>query len=191
MRPVLELLVALAVVVALYVWVSRRKGPPAYLDIADKDFVPDPANTVSVATMGWTREELDQIVAGFRGLYEMPLEPAWCIAEAGALRFTITFPDDIGPTMLIYLVNYIQYPREVAFEERTVGVLGHATIAKGFNVNPTLLGKRAQLYVPANDTEYDAVYAQVEGGGAYRISIGDNSWQPASDPRLPANVAGL
>jgi hypothetical protein len=156
-------------------------------------YVADPNNKLSLSVRGWNRTELDKILADFLKSYDLPDASTMLrIEEKPGDILVVTFPRDIQPAQFFFLVNYIQYPKDFDLEQRSIGVLGHIVITPAFGPPDTaLVGKNAEIYVPADDDQYDEVYARVESGAAYRISFTNLIWQPAAEARMPATVAGL
>src|SRR5580704_13491238 len=60
---------------------------------------------------GWDRGELDRIVADFLRSYGVPESSALRIEAKSDRALAITFPNDIEPKLLLFLINYVQYPR--------------------------------------------------------------------------------
>ena len=54
-----------------------------------------------------------------------------------------------------------------------------------------LSGKRAEVYVPSDDTEYDRVHLCTEDGEAFEIPFTNLIWKPASEARRPRTIEGL
>ena len=127
---------------------------------------------VSLFVRGWNRTELDQILTDYFGLHRLPKSSVWRIAAAPNRTLMITFPSDIEPKPLFRLVNYIRYPNNSDLSCRSIAVLGHLVLTPAFGVpDAALLGKRAVIYVPANDTRYNLIYAKVESGSVYKIHL--------------------
>jgi hypothetical protein len=155
-------------------------------------FVADPNNKTSLSVRGWNRPELAKILTDFRRLYDLPEASEWVIEEKSGDVFTVTFPRDIQPKLFLFLVNYCRYPKDLDLNGRSIGVLGRAVLTAAYGVpDDSLIGKEAEIYVPADDIEYDEVYARVERGEAYRIPFTNLIWKAASEARVPAEIAGL
>jgi len=154
-------------------------------------FVPDPDNKTSISVRGWPRAELDQILAAFLSDYELPLSTV-AIAQKPGDILTITFPQDIEPRLLFFLVNYINYPENFDLTGRSIGVLAHTVVTPAFGPpDPRLNGQSAVIYVPADDTDYDWVNIQLEVGITFSVRFTNLKWTPAEDTNLPEAVAGL
>ena len=90
------------------------------------------------------------------------------------------------------MVNYVRYPKKFDLSHRSIGVLGRVVLTAAFGVpDSALIGNRAVIYVPSNDTEYDLVYARVESGRTYTIPFTSLIWEATGAARMPAEVSGL
>ncbi len=155
-------------------------------------YVANPNNQTTLVVRGWNRAELDKILSGFLPAYDLPVDSTVKIKEESADKFTITFPNDIQPKFLYFLVNYLQYPKEVDPKNRSIAVVARVVLTSAFGApNDALVGKNAMIYVPANDTDYDLVYIRIEQGQAYKISFTDLVWQPVDKMRIPNSIVGL
>jgi len=155
-------------------------------------FVANPTNDTKVSVRGWNQSELRQILSDFRGPYDLPMRGDWSVTNTPHGDLMIAFPSDIQPKLLLFLVNYIQYPKNFDLTHRSIGVLCRVTLTSAFGIpDTTLIGKRAMIYVPANDTEHDLVYAKVESGSAFRVPFTTLIWEAVSDARMPSSVNGL
>jgi hypothetical protein len=165
----------------------------AHTNKIDASFVANSTNDTALSVKGWNRIELDRILADFSEMYRDETSSPLVVTKKAQNVFTVTFPQDIQPTYLLFLVNYIQYPKAFDLKQRSIGVVAHASLTSAFGVpDNSLVGKRAMIYVPTNDTSYDLVYARVQPGGAvYEISFTDLAWRPMPDTRTPAAIAGL
>lgn len=76
---------------------------------------------------------------------------------------------ELDNSLFNYLVNYIQYPEDIKYKVRAIGF----TIATdSFIYDSLLIGKRIQVYVPENDTEYDNVYIASDDNNVYKVDFG-------------------
>jgi len=154
-------------------------------------FVPKSTNKTLVVVRGWSRDELDKILSYFLSSYELP-QSTLEVSSRSDNTLVLTFPNDIPPKFLYFLVNYIQYPKEFYLTHRSIGVIAHVILGPAFGIpDNALAGKSADVYVPSNDADYDLVYARVETGQAYQISFTDLIWRPVADPRVPSTISGL
>jgi hypothetical protein len=176
--------------VARFVVSMQRGGEQDQQMIAA--YVANPNNQTTLVVRGWNRAELDKILSGFLPAYDLPVDSTVKIKEESADKFTITFPNDIQPKFLYFLVNYLQYPKEVDPKNRSIAVVARVVLTSAFGApNDALVGKNAMIYVPANDTDYDLVYIRIEQGQAYKISFTDLVWQPVDKMRIPNSIVGL
>lgn len=189
--PFVPLLIAAPVVALLFIFRIRRKSATQDWMTAD-GFVADKNNQTSVSVRGWSQAELDKMLTYFIGAYELSGKMTVNVAAKSDGVSTITFPDDIPPTILLYLVNYLKYPKDFDLTNRSIGVLGRVTLTPIFYLqDPKLAGQRAEIYVPAEDNRYDLVYAKTEAGAPYEISFTNLKWKPVDAARTPIENAGL
>jgi hypothetical protein len=183
-------LIALAAATAAFLLWSKLSPGARQARRMTQAFVPNPDNTTSVSVRGWSRSDLERILTDFREGYELRI--AMPVAEEADGALVIRFPDDIEPTKLYFLVNYICYPKDFDMEGRHVVVAGHAVLNKAFGIpDPALAGRRAVIYVPTGDTDYDLVYVRPESGKAYRVSFTNLIWKAAAEARQPSGIGDL
>lgn len=185
-RAIIGVAVA-AVIVVASVLRARSSGT------AELPFTPNPASDTYVNCRGWSQAELKKILADFRSVYEGRLGPSgnFKTQRVSADEFRITFPNDIPPTLLSFLVNYLQYPRDFDLSTHNIAVLAVVKLTAAFPVpSAAYVGQTARIYVPANDRQYDLVYVAV--GSEYFEQLFTNmAWRPAKEGRIPANVKAL
>jgi hypothetical protein len=146
-----------------------------------------------VLVRGWSDTELRQIIRDFQQVYRDRLPQNFSTnvqaGDGGLLR--LTFPSDIAPEFFCWLINYVQYPRDFDLKSRTILVVGRATISSDFLPSEqSLIGKRMMLYIPADDKDYDVVFAQVDGQ-SYKYPFSSERWQRVQEPRIPVEVSEL
>lgn len=146
-----------------------------------------------IAVRGWNASELRQIVGDFQQMYRDRIASNFStglqVGDGEVLR--VTFPGDITPQLFCWLVNYIQYPKDLDLKSRTILVAGNATISSDFlPSDQSLIGKRIMLYIPTEDTRYDQVFAQVDGL-SYEYPFSSERWKRAQAPRLPVGIGDL
>jgi hypothetical protein len=145
----------------------------------------------SLQVQGWSEDELGRILQAFATLYALP-EGLFRARERSAGLCVIDLTGEIQSEQLFYLVNYLHYPPGFDLNGRALAVLCTVTLSQSFALpDPALLGRRASLYVPAGDTDFDEVYVQLDTGAAYRVPFTDMFWEPVDDPRMPAAVRAL
>lgn len=187
--------------VAVLAGISIRKNREERVELK-KPIAFSPAATTdaetSISVRGWSKPELDCILTDF--LNDSDLRDTLTAhvnrLSNGVLIITFAPPlahtPAITPANFLFLVNYLRYPKHFNLEGRQIGVMGRITVTSEFDyAEPALWGQRAAIYVPADDTDYDLVYAKLDSAGAYRIQFGNMAWKPVTDARLPAAIAGL
>jgi hypothetical protein len=179
-------------IVALSRVVTTFQTASAQNEKVTSSFVPDARNETTLSIRGWEQMVLNRILADFGRLYGLLNSSPYRVEPRSNDTFVVTFPGDIEPRLLLFLVNYVRYPKGFDLANRSIGVLARAVLTPAFGAPASaLVGTRANFYVPANDTEYDLVYAQDESGRAYRIPFTSLRWEPAADARVPETVSGL
>lgn len=76
---------------------------------------------------------------------------------------------ELDNSLFNYLVNYIQYPEDIIYK---VKAIGFTTATDSFLYESELIGKRIQVYIPENDTEYDVVYIASDDRNVYKVDFG-------------------
>jgi hypothetical protein len=156
-------------------------------------FTPDPHNDKAILIQGWNEDELRQILddfveedlsafAAFRIEIEKRFENS----------FALTFPEDVHPTEFLSLINYLAYPINFDPAGRSIIVAGKTTLNSDFDGLPkSLEGKRALLYLPENDEDYDVVFLQTDSGVVLANSFNEGVWRKVDDARLSSAVMSL
>lgn len=172
---------------------SKINAATAQVDKMSTSFVANPANDTILVIRGWNREELSRILTDFSKMYRDQGLLSLSVAQRADNIFAISFPQDIPPSRLFVLVNYIQYPKDFDLKRHSIGVVAYALLTPAFGIPDTsFVGKRAAIYVPADDKSYDLVYAKIQSSGAaYKISFTDFVWRPVTDARTPMTITGL
>jgi hypothetical protein len=155
-------------------------------------FTPDLNNDKAIMVSGWNEKELERIVDDFRqqGEIDPPMEIE--IQKRHDDQFILTFPGDIAPGDFAALVNYLNYPIDFDLADRTPLVAGRTTLNSDFTGMPeSLQGRKAILYVPADDDDYTVVYMQTETSENFAMSMNEMIWQSVDDPCLPAAIKAL
>jgi hypothetical protein len=178
------LVVAAFVIRALIRFAASSRAGIAHDAQMTAAFVPNPANDSVVVVRGWSESDVKRILRDFLPAYELRADSVTVTAETDSC-IKLKFPHDIQPKILYFLVNYIQYPKDFDLKRRSIGVVGRVVLNRSFGVPDTqLIGKPAEIYVPANDTDYDLVYARVDSGDVYEISFTDLIWRRAEGARI-------
>ena len=187
-RPCVLAVLALCATQALRHWMAKGERQ---LTIMQNAYQPKHENENSVAVVGWKEDELNRILADFRGVYGLP-PAAMVVTKHDDSLLHILFPDDIEPKYFFFLVNYIRYPKDFDLRNRTIGVLGRARLSRAFGIpDSSLDGMMAKIYVPANDKEYDNVYVQLDSGKAFKVPFTRMIWESVDDPRVPNEIRNL
>lgn len=184
------------------VWLGLQKGDPRrnrFDEAGDraasggsKARIGGAEDRAHVVARGWSRTELDAILAAFARGYGLSAKETFAVAPGPGEAFTITFPQGLERAHFYFLVNNLAYPEAVSAEGRSIGVVGRAvlTLAMGAR-KPALLGQAVSIYVPQDDEEGDRVYARMAGGEAFVVPFTTLRWKAVDDPRVPAAICGL
>ena len=153
-------------------------------------FTPDLENDKAILIQGWNEEELRDILDDFVE-EDLSAFAAFRIEIQKRLdnSFWLTFPEDIHPAEFVSLINYLAYPVNSGLAGRSIIVAGRATLNSDFDGLPkSLEGKKALLYLPENDEDYDVVYLQTESRVSLAKSFKEGAWRQVNDARLPSTV---
>lgn len=156
---------------------SPRDGP------ARHTFVPDLKNDKRIAVRGLRPEEIDSILTDFAASYGTVFA---AMSPASAPRATlVSFPRDIPAERFFGLVNFLTHAHG-SEARNSLAVVGKVTLTAAFGLpDPSLAGRKAFVYVPDADQDYDVVYVDVVGEAVYALSFPDLQWQRAQSPRHP------
>jgi hypothetical protein len=159
---------------------GTREGPVV------GDFFSDRALLVS----GWSSEELAKILDDFESKYKdgLPSFRRVIISDGKTLR--VSLPKDFPPDFLSFLVNYIHYSENIDLKNRNIAAVGMSTLTREFEAPSAELGKKAFIYIPLGDNEYDLVYVRV-GEHTYSQSFTTMSWKRVEASRLSAATRAL
>lgn len=192
MRPIIATVVVLLLAIGFVLFLRLNSffgGASAQAHEMASAFRPDPKNKTVLDVHGWHESEVHKILSDFRQMYGLPTESNLRITREADDQFSIRFPEDIEPKILYFLVNYIRYPRGFDLKQREISVAGYVSLSSAFGIpDPALAGKRAIIFVPQNDHEYDFVCARLEDGRTYKIPFVDLIWQPAENMMMPAKI---
>jgi hypothetical protein len=156
-------------------------------------FTPDPYNDKAILIQGWNEDELRMILNDFVE-EDLSAFPAFRIEIQMRLEnsFALTFPEDIHPSEFASLINYLAYPLNFDPAGRSIVVAGETTLNSDFDGLPkSLEGKKALLYLPDNDEDYDVVYLQTESGATLARSFNEGVWRKVQNARLSNAVKSL
>jgi hypothetical protein len=184
----IKFLLVVAIVIAAFVIVMRLKGAGSTVpQVNSVSVMPD---QFSVRTTGWSEAELATILADFAEAYKLPPDTFRTVAESRE-AFRIEATRSIEWYRLLFLINYLRYP--VGFDPtgRVAGATATVTLSEMMGAPGKLVGRKATIYVPANDTEFDLVYIRVEPASYFEVSFADMQWAEVDDGREPDEVSLL
>jgi hypothetical protein len=155
-------------------------------------FIADPNNDKAINVSGWSEEELGKALDDFTAHDTSGSRPKIDIQKRFENLFRLTFPEDFSVFDFIALVNYLNYPIDLASPEREITVAGTTTLNSAFaGIPESLRGKNAIFYVPEDDEDYDVVYLQTEAGAFANSFNQEGGWRRVDDPRLSRKVKAL
>jgi len=156
-------------------------------------FSPNRDNDKVIMVRGWNEDELRNILDDFIEADRSGSSPVDVeISKRAEDVYSLTFPQDFHPSRFSFLVNYLAYPSNFDLSEREVLVAGETTLNSDFEGIPqSLLGKKAIIYVPENDRDYDGVYLQTETDDNLAISFSEDVWRSVKNARLSSEVKTL
>jgi hypothetical protein len=157
-------------------------------------FTPNPENDKVILVKGWNEAEIHKIIHDFTETYKNDGYPAYTIEphKQSEDLYRLTFAQDMQPQLFTFLVNYLAYPFDLDLKNRSIIVSGKTTLSSGFEgIDPSLVGKKAILYIPENDQDHDVVYMQTESGANLANSFTELKWRKVNDPRLSNDVKNL
>jgi hypothetical protein len=156
-------------------------------------FTPDLENDKAILIRGWNEDELGKILDDFVET-DLSAFAAFRIEIQKRLEnsFALTFPEDIHPDEFVCLINYLAYPFDFDLAGRSIVVAGKTTLNSDFDGLPkSFEGKKALLYLPQNDDDYQVVYLQIEPGVTLAKSFNEGAWRKVKDARLSSAVMSL
>lgn len=92
---------------------------------------------------------------------------------------------------MLFLVNYLHYPEDFDLARREIGATATVTLTERMGTPAGLTGRKATIYVPAGDTDYDLVYMRVEPASYFEISFTNLRPVAVTDGREPKRLALL
>ncbi len=181
--------IALPLVLVLIAKPVKSESPQTDLS----PFTPDPENDKAILIQGWNEDELRKILDDFVE-EDLSAFAAFRIEIHKRLEnsFALTFPEDIHPAEFASLINYLAYPVDFDAAGRSIIVAGKTTLNSDFDGLPkSLEGKKALLYLPQNDEDYDVMFLQTESGVTLAKSFNEGVWRKVKDARLSSAVNSL
>jgi hypothetical protein len=143
---------------------------------------------------GWNKSEVTKILSDFQSMYGGRFHKNFSIqsTEISSNQFHIQFPNDLEPLLFHFIINYAKYPKGLDLSGRSILVLGKATLDNQFNLlEPSLVGQKAMIYVPADDRDFDLVYIRTDHEEFFEDSFASSSWKRVPNPRLPIGIETL
>ena len=190
--PFLRIAVGFAIFGVVIVGVLRSVTTAQPEDNSATAFVSDRGNDKEVLVQGWSEQEVARILADFSRQYNVPRGFDPRIQPSSVNVWRITFPEDYEPRLFYFLINYLNYPKNMDLTRHTIDVLGRTTLSSAFNLPAqSIIGKQAVLYVPEGDRDYDLVYIHLTSGESYKMSFTDMQWQHVETDRMPSVVRNL
>src|SRR5258708_17263959 len=156
-------------------------------------FTPDPNNHKAIVVKGWNEDEVQKILDDFVAADSSSVDSYKIdVHKRDEDLYSLTFPQDIHPTIFGFLVNCLAYPVNFGLAGRSIIVAGKTMLNSDFHGIPqSLVGNKAIIYVPENDQDYDVVYLQTETGATLANSFSDGVWRKVNDARLSSEVKTL
>jgi len=156
-------------------------------------FTPDPDNDKVIVVKGWNEDELQRILDDFidadtsrDASYKIEVE------KRDEDLYSLTFPQDIHAAVFGFLVNYLAYPTNFALTRHSIIVAGKTMLSSDFQGIPeSLAEKKAIIYIPENDQDYDVIYLSVETGATFANAFSEGVWREVKDARLLSEVKML
>ena len=168
-----------------------QREPPASSKASDITMQPVSDAEVVLVASGWKPDELRSILAEFSSMYGLQ-EGAFDLSDVWQHSLRIRLGQPIGACDLLYLVNYLHYPKNVDLTGRSIAAAATVNLGPAFGVTAApLLDQRAVFYVPTNDHKFDEVYSRTADGEAFRITFRDMAWREVDDERCPMAVRNL
>jgi hypothetical protein len=184
------LVILLAAIVAAAWHYSRNTRSTPQMAVRSP-FVPDPKNDKVIIVEGWDEAKLRKVISDFIDTYKDDEYPPYTIdpRKRAEKTFSLTFPKDIHPLLFTFLVNYIAYPFDLDLTHRSIIVCGKTTLNSLFEgIDPSVIGQKAILYIPANDQDHDIVYMRAASGVTFANSFTELVWKHVNDARLSPEV---
>ena len=152
------------------------------------------SNDKFIFVQGWNEAELKKILNDFKKIYESDNYPAYSIniKSESINKYKLIFPDDIHPSLFIFLVNYLCYPFDLDFNNREITAAGETTLNKDFQgISPILMGQKAIFYTPKDNKDKDVVYLYSKNNTTLKMSFTNMEWENAFEPRFNELVKKL
>ncbi|GAA3960331.1 hypothetical protein GCM10022210_05030 [Mucilaginibacter dorajii] len=127
-------------------------------------------------------EDVKNAITGFCNMYN---QKDWAalprLIKLAEGQFAITFPYDVEFRILCFFVNYLAYPEDLNINPE---VTGWTTTSPGdYWIKSGAVSKKAMLFLPKIDTEYDFVLMTTEDNIGYKLSFASRAQKQL--PALP------
>lgn len=188
--------IAILVVFAISIYFKIRFKP-------DSTPVPKPDKTVPnnklIIIKNTTLNDARQALQNFCKQYAESGEALFPgISIINNEEIAVTFPYDISFETFCFAVNFLKYPVDVNWQ---ADVKGWTTMHPGDGwAIPQLFNRKVMLYIPADDNEYDNVFAVTDDNAVYKLDFARSKAKPVDDqpaqlyhrpPVAPDDIAGL
>ncbi|MEO5706402.1 MAG: hypothetical protein ABIT10_08855 [Alteraurantiacibacter sp.] len=168
-----------------------QREPPASNKASGVSMQPVSDAEVVLVVSGWKPDELRSILADFSGMYG-PQEGAFDLPDSSHHSLRIRLDQPISACNLLYLVNYLNYPKTFDLTGRSIAAAATVTLGPAFGVTAApLMDQKAVFYVPTDDDRFDEVYATTADGSAFRVTFRDMAWREVDDARCSMAVKSL
>lgn len=158
-----------------------RNLPERSAPVGQVTGAPIQASDVMLLVAGWSDAELQTILADFGSMYALP-DDTFRTISAGGERFQIDTTGPIGSDVLLYLVNYLHYPKDLNLQGRQLAAVAVLDRSEDIGGPADLAGRRAEIYVPADDSEFDEVFVRIDSKH-FRVSFNRLEWRPVDGGR--------
>jgi hypothetical protein len=124
-------------------------------------------------------DDVKKAITGFCNMYN---QEDWAalprLIKLAEGQFAITFPYDVEFRILCFFVNYLAYPEDLNINPE---VTGWTTTTPGdYWIKSEAVDKKAMLFLPKIDTEYDFVLMTTEDNIGYKLSFASRAQKQLS-----------
>lgn len=127
-----------------------------------------------------TYDQLKRVLYDFKALYIDEFTAAGLVSISDT-SYIIRFPEGISFRLFAYLVNYLHYPNDI--ESWNPNIIAWTTLQQGDEwVNEEMLNKKAMLFIPDDDTEYDNVHLITDYAKGYILDFSKTKAKVLNNP---------
>lgn len=156
---------------------SNPLTPQANLKALPPEITP---NDKIIIIRNITDSQIKTVITNFCTLYnEETYDAVIELHKLGQNNFAITCPYDMDYLIFCFLVNYLYYPNSMKDWQPEVS----AWLTLPEDGGPGA-GRKAELFIPKEDTQHDNIYIRFEGGACYKYSLDANA-----QDRIPAEIS--